>query len=234
MRWVAILVCLFVGTRAAHADRDACLAVRAEQQRQAQATVDLAERTRLLTELPDCGPPPAPPAPPAPPPPPERGTPPLSGSRIGHEVVAGVLGMGVGVALGVFLPCSGILCGDAEFDAILGAAAFGSILMPIGVYVAGNRGDQHGSGGFMVLGDYLGLLGAVGIANLNPTAGVVAICVLPLAGAIAGFNLSRDYDAAPSIGTAVSFRRGRPRVGVPLIARDAEGHTYVSLLAGRF
>jgi hypothetical protein len=127
-------------------------------------------------------------------------TPPLSGARVAGELLAGgALGIIVGGIGGAAL---GARISKSFEGGLLSGMAGMTLLAPVGVYLAGNSGDETGSFGAALGGSALGLvagLGAVALASggggnagVEVLAGVLFLAA-PTIGATIGFNLSRKY-----------------------------------------
>lgn len=133
--------------------------------------------------------------------------PPLSGLRIGGELVVGgltgaggvLVGGAAGYALEMSSGCGGEFCG-------LGGMVIGGWLgmvmtVPVGVYLVGSAGEQTGSLGATYAGSLLGGLVGVGLAALAHDApvSIPLVVVAPIVGSVLGFNLSRRYKTAVQI-----------------------------------
>jgi hypothetical protein len=185
----------------------------------------LSNRTRPLTDVESGGQ--------------KREKPPVSEDRIAVEIIgAAAVGTILGITGGyiggkLYEGCSGFLC---EFDGILIGWSIGYPLgSAIGVYIAGNTGNEIGSFPSTLLGSILGQLGGLGgvaiaIAlagegegegegELAVGLGGVLFFVGSPIGATIGFNLTRRYKSPPSSETAlINFRDGQMRLEVPQIS----------------
>ena len=151
--------------------------------------------------------------------------PPLSAGRLAGELLAGVAveaGVGVvgglaGFGIAAAGHCSGEFC---EIGGLIAGAGAGIVLgAPLGVYLVGQLGDQHGSFGAAFGGSGLGMLLGLTVATATHDPHTLPLLfALPVAGSMLGFNLTRRYDK---------------HVKIAPIAYD-EGDHKVFGVAGRF
>jgi len=166
-------------------------------------------------------------------------TPPLDGGRLLGEIFLGYAVGGLGAFAGAGLGSA--LCGRQEaclFAILAGIGIGGTVGMTAGVYTIGVAGPQAGSFGSTLLGTMIGAgIGAAGVAAAGG-AGLVALVVAPMAGALIGFNASRKWQSGePPVGSIVRLDRGRVSLGVPLVIHhESRGTstTLVPLLSGSF
>lgn len=116
-------------------------------------------------------------------------------TRIALELLGASIGAGASLGVGVGLGCGldhGRCRGDGSLPAVLALGAFG---VPAGVTLAGSLAGGNGGYGWSVLGEFGGVLLAIPIALLSerrPGFAVAAAIVLPIAGAVVGFEVSSD------------------------------------------
>ena len=148
------------------------------------------------------------------------GKPSLSGERIAREFFAGIGGEVVGAigggVLGSLFP---------QPTTFLGVIVGGVLGGSIGVYRAGTS-NTHGGSYWATLGGYLlfagahilseGIFGTPENGALEVTVEVTGHLILPVAGAVIGFNLTRRYKSPPTSGKAlINFRDAQMRLAVP-------------------
>ncbi len=154
---------------------------------------------------------------------PARGKkPPLKTGRIAVEILAGAAVAGL---------CSGaavLLASDhdreAHSPAAIGLVIGAAIGTPLVVYLIGSRGNVAGSLGWTFVGTLAGgavagLFNEIANSSRGTVGGVAAIAgvfLAPAAGAAAGFNMSRRYDAPlPSQTALLNVVEGKLSLGVP-------------------
>lgn len=136
-------------------------------------------------------------------------------ARAAFELVGAVAGVAAGAGVALTAPClvsppQCVFGRDARFESLAGiAGALWLFALPAGVTVAGNLGGGRGGYGASLLGTSVGVGAAVPLAAWlgskrggGPAAAVAIAVVLPVLGAILGYELSWSDDAP---------RRGRAR-----------------------
>jgi hypothetical protein len=140
------------------------------------------------------------------------------GAGIVVGAAAGALGFGIGLA-----------SGDIFVAAILGSfGLFGGWLggIPLGVVLGGKLMDGNGSVLATIGGEAIGLVASLALTAATPDGGgAVSVLVLPLAGAIAGYELTSDASASQAAAqkglqslrpTITRTREGKPAFGLSL------------------
>jgi hypothetical protein len=148
------------------------------------------------------------------------GRPPLSGGDVFLEAFTGVISGGtgavVGGAAGLGLASTrGCIEDGCYAGLIFGGLVGWTVGAATGVYLVGARGNRTGSALATYGGATLGLVvgGGLAIANHNSMFPVFSFTVMPIAGALIGFNATRRYESvqvAPvvtgnSVGLAGTF-----------------------------
>jgi hypothetical protein len=228
MKLVVLFVALGAATPAFADDHGSCLARRRAIEAQMRDAAPGAQ-VALDRELPVCD-----------------LTPPLSGGRLGGELLlgaaAGVGGGFLGAVIGVGLTKDG--CKGEDFCGLGGAIVggyIGAVLAPpMAVYLVGASGDQTGSVGATfggaLLGGAVGLGAGIGIGRANGQLGFAIVMAGPIVGAMVGFNLSRHYKASaspPPVGSLLTVDRGRVALGAPIVI-GGHGVVGLSLAGGSF
>jgi hypothetical protein len=128
--------------------------------------------------------------------------PPLSGSRLTGELLAGTAVGAGGLLLGVLggrtfadaTGCKNEMCLDRHYE--LGGAAGLVAAAPLAVYAVGSIGNQTGSLAATYAGGIAGGLTGLALLELgegNEAAGWLAVAA-PIFGAMIGFNATRRYE----------------------------------------
>lgn len=135
---------------------------------------------------------------------------PSRGPRIIAEVLVGGTLMTAGALGGAALGYA--LCNDTEGwfpcmgEAVLGGFVLGELGLISGVYVTGSLMDGNGSALWTSAGGGVGTLGGLGLAvALDDEAGMLALPIMALAGAVVGYELSSDASAENASAPAVTF-----------------------------
>ena len=127
-----------------------------------------------------------------------------AGGGVGAGVVLGVGGLYIGFLAGAVAATDSR--GRTSAERFLAAGAYGGAVgaalgVPIGVYLVGNNFNGNGGFGWTVLGSLAGgavTFGLVAIADqaeISAAVPLVAGIVLPVAGAVLGYELSSDADS---------------------------------------
>jgi hypothetical protein len=186
------------------------------------------------------------PAPPALVPYDRPAVPPLDGGRIIGEILLGGLSAGLGILGGGLIGVA--VCADdgGEFSclgsAIVGAYFGGAAMFGLGVYAAGQAGDQTGSLGAAMLGGMLGAgVGLGALFALEESSEVLLATFLiggPVAGALIGFNGTRRWKSAkPAVGSLFRFDRDGVSLGIPIVIHGEQrgaASTSLTLFSGAF
>jgi hypothetical protein len=186
-----------------------------------------------------------------------RGKPKAGADRVAGEVLIGLAvgaGLSIGTGVAVYKASERADELDEDDDAwqSLGNAAagvvFGAAAYPLGVGVgvglAGNAGDVHGSYGASIGGAYLGSLGGALLGwSLGPdtwggSAGLIGFLAGAPIGAVIGHSMTLEYDR-PSTGL-VNVSGNRTRMSIPAVSvtadplRPQSTITSIRLMDGRF
>lgn len=152
--------------------------------------------------------------------------PPLSVGRIVGQFLAGIGGEVVGavggVALGSLFPQPS---GDNEAGPMFLGFIVGGILGgSMGVYLLGTSNTHGGSywatlgGDILFASTYILYEVLFGIPE-NSALEITGHLILPVTGAVIGFNLTRRYKSPPASGNAlINFRDGQMRLTIPTIS----------------
>jgi hypothetical protein len=229
MKLVVLFVVLGAATPAFADDYDVCMARRHVLEAQLRDAPPGAQ-VALDAEMPVCS-----------------RTPPLSGGRLGGEILlggaAGIGGGFLGAVIGAGMTKNNCqqgqdLCGLG--GAIVGGYIGAVLAPPLAVYLVGASGDQTGSAGATfggaLLGGAVGLAAGIGVGRENGELGVAVAMAGPVIGAVVGFNLTRRYRADRPTVTAGSLLRvddGHLAIGMPIVAGSSQGR-FVSLASGSF
>lgn len=152
--------------------------------------------------------------------------PPLSGKRIGGEILVGGVGeVGGAVVCGILVGFPVVLLAspdwatnaeDLNWDGFAIGAIIGTIVgSASGVHFVGTEGNETGSFLAALGGSILG--GSIGYL-IDKDSALIGMLVGSPIGATVGFNLSRRYKSPPASGNAlINFRDGQMRFAMPTI-----------------
>jgi hypothetical protein len=134
-------------------------------------------------------------------------------AKIIGEIWGGLLGN----ALGGLLGASALLASDGEGSRIIfiGGSAVGSAL---GVYLAGNSENANARGrfGMTLLGSLLGEFAAFGLfTSREDGISLIPALLLPVIGAVVGYNISHTSRSLPKGNALVHFHEGKLALGIP-------------------
>jgi hypothetical protein len=181
-----------------------------------------------------------------------RPAPKAGAGRVVGEVLAGAaVGAGVAVGTGALAYASMEDPSDDSWDLLgntFAAVAIGGAVYPLGVGLgvglAGNHGDVHGSYGAAIGGAYLGSLGgvllgsALGPDTLGGSAGLLGFLAGAPLGAVITHTMTLDYDQ-PGTGL-VNVSGNRASLSIPAVSVTADPLrpngtlTSIRLMDGRF
>jgi hypothetical protein len=150
-------------------------------------------------------------------PPPSRGIRALGEAGLGFAggLVVGFAGALLGVGIGAASNDPWAALGGGVLGALVGATAG----IPLGVMIGGKLMDGNGSLLATIGGEAVGILLSIGLTALSRDgAGAVSFLILPVAGAVLGYELTSDDSASGAAAEKRGLRSLRPT-----IAPTAEG-----------
>jgi hypothetical protein len=176
----------------------------------------------------------------------KKSKPPVTAHDITVQFLAGTLGGALSVIAAGLIIMPNLPQGDgmenigiAMLGAVMAASAF-PVGNSLGVYLAGSDEEVTGSYLLTLSGSLLGSLAAAGVMvelEMRPES-YWAPVVLPSAGAIAGFNLSRSWRESAADGSTAAYLKCRhqpARCFYPGLNHDRRGRTlYLDIISVKF